>query len=91
MNMHTDQYTDTGSNPIFLALLHRKGDFRFSVRKDLYAGEVVLLFSKIMFPTHPRYRYKGAKPVWNWTFKDLLAYLFILALVFLLDFLNKHL
>lgn len=81
-----------GATPSFLwLLLRRKGDFRFSVRKDLYPGEVVLLFCKIMHPFHPRYRYKGAKPIWNWTLKDFIAYLFILALVILIDFLNKHL
>ena len=43
-------------------------------------------YAHMMDPSHPKFRYKGAKPFWLWSTGELLLYFAIIAIILILSY-----
>ena len=84
--MHTDQFFGAEATA-FLRVASVKGRPSLQLRKGLCASEVVLLFFSMYSFRNSRHaflRYKGGRPLWEWSVVDLILYFVLLGIILLL-------
>ena len=82
--MYTVQYRKPGA---MHCIVPGNGVIRYGFRKGLCTSEWRLLLCKNMY--YRKHKYKGAKPIWDWSFSDLIAYLIILSILGIIYFFTK--
>ena len=86
VKMHTDQFFGAEATA-FLRVASVKGRPSLQLRKGLCASEVVLLFFFMYSFRNSRHaflRYKGGRPLWEWSVVDLILYFVLLGIILLL-------
>ena len=86
VKVHTDQFFGAEATA-FLRVASVKGRPSLQLRKGLCASEVVLLFFSMYSFRNSRHaflRYKGGRPLWEWSVVDLILYFVLLGIILLL-------
>ena len=86
VKVHTDQFFGAEATA-FLRVASVKGRPSLQLRKGLCASEVVLLFFFMYSFRNSRHaflRYKGGRPLWEWSVVDLILYFVLLGIILLL-------